>query len=64
VQENIQSGKYSEKLVVKDGRITTSRGPATAMAFSYRLVDILGGNSDEIKDAMQYDKLAASFLEN
>ncbi|GMA47759.1 DJ-1 family glyoxalase III [Tetragenococcus muriaticus] len=64
VQENIQSGEYSEHLVVKDGRITTSRGPATAMAFSYRLVDILGGNSDAIKDAMQYDKLVASFLEN
>lgn len=63
IEENIKSGERSETLVVKDGQVTTSRGPATALAFSYRLVDILGGNSDEVKEAMQYNKLAASFLE-
>ncbi|AYW45672.1 DJ-1/PfpI family protein [Tetragenococcus koreensis] len=63
IEDDIKSGNHSEMLVVKDGRVTTSRGPATALAFSYRLVDILGGNSDEVKEAMQYNKLAASFLE-
>ncbi|MGY3772801.1 DJ-1 family glyoxalase III [Tetragenococcus solitarius] len=64
IEEDIKSGEHSEAIVVKDGQVTTSRGPATALAFSYRLVDILGGDSEKIKKAMQYDKLAASFLEN
>ncbi len=61
--DDIQSGQRSEMIVVRDGQVTTSRGPATALAFSYQLVDILGGNSDEIKEAMQYNKLVNSFLD-
>ncbi|MDN6640847.1 MAG: DJ-1/PfpI family protein [Tetragenococcus sp.] len=63
IEDDIKSGQHSEMLVVNDGKVTTSRGPATAMPFSYQLVDILGGNSEEVKEAMQYNKLAASFLE-
>ena len=35
----------------------TARGPATAMAFSYAIVDALGLNSNELKDGMLYTML-------
>lgn len=60
-EEQIHSGNHSEMIVVTDGRVTTSRGPATALAFSYQLVDKLGGDSEKIKEAMQYNKLVESF---
>jgi len=34
---------YEEAPVVRDGRITTSRGPGTAMPFALMLVEILAG---------------------
>lgn len=34
--------EYLEEAVVVDGNIITSRGPATAMAFSYKLLEKLG----------------------
>jgi len=45
---------YCEEAVVQDGNIITSRGPATAFEFSFKLVDILGGNSAELRNGMLY----------
>jgi len=47
------------QLVVQDGNLITSRGPATVMAFAYKLVDVLGGNSAVLKKAMLYDRFLA-----
>lgn len=46
-----------DDLVVRDGKIITSKGPGTAMLFGYALVDILKGNleSDAIRKAMIFD---------
>lgn len=52
--KKIASGHYKEDIVVVDGKLITSRGPATAYAFSYALVDILGGESAAVKDRMVY----------
>ncbi len=43
-----------DDLVVRDGKILTSKGPGTAMLFAYALVDILKGNleSDALQEAM------------
>lgn len=41
-----------DELVVTDGHIITSRGPATAFLFAYTLVDILGGDSAALKEDM------------
>lgn len=46
---------YKEDIVVVDGHIITSRGPATTLPFAYTLVDILGGNSEVLKQGMLYD---------
>ena len=39
VQEQIADGHYRKETVVVDGQLTTSRGPATALAFAYNLVE-------------------------
>ncbi|WP_106449596.1 DJ-1 family glyoxalase III [Trichococcus alkaliphilus] len=52
--KKIASGHFKEDIVVVDGKLITSRGPATAYAFSYALVDILGGDSAAVKDRMVY----------
>jgi 4-methyl-5(b-hydroxyethyl)-thiazole monophosphate biosynthesis len=45
---------YSEDAVVVDGAIITSRGPGTAMAFAYALLEFLQSSetSQELKEAM------------
>ncbi len=52
--KKIKQGHYLEDKVVIDGNIVTSRGPATAYAFAYKLVDLLGGNSLAVKKRMVY----------
>ena len=41
-EDELPNCEYSEDTVVVDGNIITSRGPATAMAFSYKLLEKLG----------------------
>ena len=52
--QKIHQGHYLEDKVVIDGHIVTSRGPATAYAFAYKLVDLLGGDSLAVKKRMVY----------
>lgn len=54
VQEQIADGHYRKETVVVDGQLTTSRGPATALAFAYNLVEQLGGDADGLRAAMLY----------
>ena len=48
-----------DKLVVQDGNLITSRGAGTVMPFAYKIVDVLGGNSEPVKKGMLYDRLLA-----
>lgn len=52
--EKIHQGTYLEDIVVQDGNLITSRGPATVYAFAYHLVDVLGGDSLAVKNRMVY----------
>lgn len=52
--QKIKQGYYLEDKVVIDRNIVTSRGPATAYAFAYKLVDLLGGDSLAVKKRMVY----------
>ena len=47
-------GTYLEDEVVSDGSLVTSRGPATAYAFAYKLVELLGGAALAVKKRMVY----------
>ncbi len=53
-EDKITTGAYCKELVVRDGNILTSRGPATVYAFAYALVDALGGDSLAVKNRMVY----------
>lgn len=57
VEELLKKATYTENLVEVDGNIITSRGPATAMLFAYKLLDILGYNSKEISNEMLWNLL-------
>ena len=46
----------NSKTVVIDGNIITSRGPATAFDFAYKLVEILGKDVEALKKGMLYEK--------
>ena len=46
-----------DKLVVQDGNLITSRAAATCLPFAYKIIDVLGGDSEPIKKSMLYDKL-------
>ena len=54
VQEQIADGYYRKETVVVDGQLTTSRGPSTALAFAYNLVEQLGGDANALREAMLY----------
>ena len=57
VGENIKGGKFKEELVVKDGNVITSRGPATSMEFAFIIAEALGVNADgQIKGTL-WDKV-------
>ena len=54
VQEQIANSHYHKETVVVDGNVITSRGPATALAFAYHLVEILGGDAESLRNGMLY----------
>lgn len=56
-EEQLTSANYQEALVQVDGNIVTGKGPAAALAFSYALLEVLGYDSDVIKEGMQYKYL-------
>ena len=53
----LEDANYVDELVVVDGNLITSRGPATTMLFAYKLVDMLSGNSEVLKDGMLWNML-------
>ncbi|QRR98372.1 DJ-1/PfpI family protein [Streptococcus anginosus] len=55
IESDIDSGIYIKQTVVVDGKVITSRGPATALAFAYELVHQLGGDSEQLATAMLYN---------
>ena len=54
VKEQITDGIYQKQTVVVDGNLTPSRGPSTALAFAYKLVEQLGGDAESLRDGMLY----------
>lgn len=56
-EEQITDGHYVKELVVVDDRVITSRGPASALAFAYELVDQLGGDAQALRQAMLYQDI-------
>lgn len=55
--DEIKVGNHEDALVVVDDNIITSRGPATAFEFGFAIVDYLDGDSETLKEDMQYNFL-------
>jgi 4-methyl-5(b-hydroxyethyl)-thiazole monophosphate biosynthesis len=49
-----------ECMVVTDGNLITSRGPATTFPFAFKLAGVLGGNVEQVKQGMLYNALCDS----
>ncbi len=58
----VDDNRLTEEGVVTDGHLVTSRGPGTTLPFAYRLVELLGGDADALRQAMQYNALRESIL--
>ena len=54
---NFEDARYVEDVVALDGKLLTSRGPATALPFAFAIVDVLGGDSGFIKKRLLYDMM-------
>ena len=53
----VDDNQQTEECVVADGNLITSRGPGTTLPFAYKLVELLGGDADKLRQAMQYNAL-------
>lgn len=53
----LKDANYTEELVVQNGNLITSRGPATALLFAYKLVEVLGGDAEGLKEGMLWNLL-------
>lgn len=53
-EKMLKKSNYINDKVVQDKNLITSRGPATTMEFAYKLVDVLGKNSENLKKGMLY----------
>ena len=53
----LDNANYVEELVVVDENLITSRGPATTLLFAYKIVDVLGGDSEKLKEGMLWNNL-------
>jgi 4-methyl-5(b-hydroxyethyl)-thiazole monophosphate biosynthesis len=56
-EKMLEKANYVDELVVVDRNLITSRGPATTLLFAYKLVDILGGDSNSLKNGMLWNML-------
>ena len=57
----VDDNTLMDECVVADGNLITSRGPGTTLPFAYKLVEILGGDADKLRQAMQYNALKESW---
>ena len=55
VQQDLEVGEYLSVPVVVDGKVVTSRGAGTAMAFALKLVELLQGQ--EVADKLATDMI-------
>ena len=54
-----RKARHVADVVVRDGKMITSRAPGTALPFAFALVDALGGDSTPIKKSFLYDEMKA-----
>lgn len=53
-EKEITTGCHLEENVVVDGQVITSRGAGTSLEFSYKLVEMLGGDAPTLAKSMVF----------
>ena len=53
--EKMPGAIFKEDVVVADGKLVTSQGPATVFPFSYKLAEVLGKDVSVLKERMLYN---------
>lgn len=53
--EKLIGGIFQEDVVVYDQNIITSQGPATPYPFAYKIAEVLGKDTSELRSRMMYD---------
>lgn len=54
-EAKISTGTHCEDIVVKDGNVITSQGPATGYPFAFKLAEALGKDTSELRGQLMYD---------
>ena len=60
IQKEVPTARFHKEITVVDkkAKILTSRGPATALAYAFKIAEVLGVDTKQIKKDMLYDYLA------
>ncbi len=56
IKDRLTDGTWRDELVVSDGNLITSQGPALAWRFAFALLEALGVDPEPVKKRMVYDK--------
>ena len=56
----IDDNSKMDMMVVQDGKLITSRGPATTCPFAFKLAEVLGGNTEAVKNGILWNALCES----
>ena len=54
--EKLKSGVFSEDVVVQDGNLITSQGPATPWPLAFLVAELLGGDAKTVKTRTLYSQ--------
>lgn len=59
--EKFEGADFVDEIVVKDGNIITSRGPATAFAFAFAIAEALGVDTMVLREGTLYNRLMTTW---
>lgn len=54
-EEKLSGGIFLNDVVVYDKNLITSQGPATVYPFVFKIIEVLGFDTKELKDRLMYD---------
>lgn len=61
-EAEIKTGhRIADAVVVRDGNILTARGAGAAYEFGLALIEMLGGDAEEISESIQYKKVMEQY---
>lgn len=62
--EKFEGVIFTDEIVARDGNIITSRGPATAFAFSFAIAEALGIDTKTLREGTLYHKLMTTWCQS